>query len=191
MTRQSFMMQLRKKLKRLPPEEFEAAVSYYDEYFDEAGDDQKVIAELGSPSEVAAKIISEFAYESAGQRERRTGRVFFIVLLGIFAGPIALPVAITLFAVLLVIVITVFAVLISLGAAAAGLMVGGLAYAVASFAVIAREPMTTLFFLGFGLLSVGIGGALGIGTFWLSKHSVRGLTKLAAKLIRRDRRAES
>ena len=37
MTRNEFMAVLRKELKKLPQGEIDAAVDYYEEYFDEAG----------------------------------------------------------------------------------------------------------------------------------------------------------
>ena len=38
MTRKEYMEQLRKYLKRLPKEDYENAIEYFSEYFDEAGD---------------------------------------------------------------------------------------------------------------------------------------------------------
>ena len=37
MTRKEYMEQLRKYLKRLPKEDYENAIEYFSEYFDEAG----------------------------------------------------------------------------------------------------------------------------------------------------------
>jgi len=191
MTRQLFMAELMKKLNRLPHEEYYSAVSFYNEYFDEAGteNEQRVIAELGSPSEAAAKILSEFAVKSTdGEKKTNSLNVLGIVLLGIFAGPVALPVAIAAFAVLLALVVSVFAVLISLGAAAVALVLSGLVTALLSLLLLPGEPASTVFFLGAGLLTAGIGAAMGIVTYKLSEVCVKGLVKLSAGLINKGRR---
>ena len=41
MNREVFIDELRKELSKLPEEEVEAAVEYYEEYFDEAGEDNE------------------------------------------------------------------------------------------------------------------------------------------------------
>lgn len=62
MNRNEFMDVLKNKLNKLPKEEFENAIKYYEEYFDEAGseNENKVIEELGSPYAVSSQIIAEF-----------------------------------------------------------------------------------------------------------------------------------
>ena len=72
------MFQLRTKLKRLPQSDAEDAIAYYQGYFDDAGpeNEQEVIEELGSPSEVAGKIIREFAFkqlENQPDSKKRNG----------------------------------------------------------------------------------------------------------------------
>ncbi len=54
MDRESYLKKLRGKLRRLPAHELNAALVYYEEYFDEAGveNEQQVIQQLGSPSVV-------------------------------------------------------------------------------------------------------------------------------------------
>ena len=60
MTRNEFIAELRGRLAVLPPEERENALQYYEEYFDDAGpeNEQAVIQELGSPENVANRILS-------------------------------------------------------------------------------------------------------------------------------------
>lgn len=58
MTRLEFMKELEGLLFNIPLEEREEALSFYNGYFDDAGEDQEeaIINELGSPSRVAAMI---------------------------------------------------------------------------------------------------------------------------------------
>jgi uncharacterized membrane protein len=64
MTREEYLNELNKALKRIPKEERENAISYYREYFEDAGDEQEVIRELGEPKELARKILIECAEPS-------------------------------------------------------------------------------------------------------------------------------
>ena len=59
MTRTEYMKSLEKLLASLPESERRDALDYYDEYFDAAGTsrESETIAELGSPEEVAQKIL--------------------------------------------------------------------------------------------------------------------------------------
>lgn len=58
MNKQEFIRELRKELQDIPSKEQEEAVQYYEEYFEEAGEENEeaVIRELGSPARIAAVI---------------------------------------------------------------------------------------------------------------------------------------
>ena len=72
MNRKEYMERLDQLLLVLPEEEREEALQYYHDYFDDAGveDEEKVIRELGTPEEVAAKIRAGFAGESGEYSEQ-------------------------------------------------------------------------------------------------------------------------
>lgn len=61
MNKKDFLSRLSTALASLPPEERKAAMDYYEEFFTEAGEEneQSVIAEFGSPEELAKSIIEE------------------------------------------------------------------------------------------------------------------------------------
>ena len=58
MNREQFIAQLARLLQDLPPAERKEAIRYYQEYFDDAGEENEdaVIQELGSPGQVVASI---------------------------------------------------------------------------------------------------------------------------------------
>lgn len=72
MKRKEYMERLEQLLLVLPQEEREEALQYYSDYFDDAGieNEDRVIWELGSPEEVAAKIRAGFAGEFAEYSEQ-------------------------------------------------------------------------------------------------------------------------
>ena len=57
MDRKTFMRELEYLLQDINDEERKEALDYYESYFDEAGleNEQQVLAELGEPSQVAAR----------------------------------------------------------------------------------------------------------------------------------------
>lgn len=69
------MEQLRKYLKRLPKEDYENAIEYFSEYFDEAGpeNEQQVMKELGEPKEAARELLMNLLQESVGDGKENSG----------------------------------------------------------------------------------------------------------------------
>ena len=63
MTKSEYMKKLSYSLRRLPKEDFNQAIDYFEEYFAEAGEEneQQAIEDLGSPEDAAKD------YESGGK----------------------------------------------------------------------------------------------------------------------------
>jgi Predicted membrane protein len=61
MTRQDYLSELKEQLRSLPVEEQEEALEYYRGYFEDAGNDEEVMREFGTPEELAKSIVSKFA----------------------------------------------------------------------------------------------------------------------------------
>ncbi len=61
MTREEYMTALKNNIQSLTVDEQNEALQYYSDYFDDAGDDEKVMEELGSPEEVAKLIRERFS----------------------------------------------------------------------------------------------------------------------------------
>ena len=59
MTRTEYLAELEKYLKKLPRKDYEEAMDYFTEYFDEVGPEgeEAAIADLGSPKEAAHEIM--------------------------------------------------------------------------------------------------------------------------------------
>lgn len=61
MTREEYLNELKSSIMSLTTDEQAEAIEYYTDYFEEAGDDEKVMRELGTPEELAKTIIEKFA----------------------------------------------------------------------------------------------------------------------------------
>ena len=77
MNRVEFMAQLERLLIDLPENERQDALCYYNDYFDDAGEENegKVIQELGSPGKVAAIIRASYRNGSSGEDQESIQRM--------------------------------------------------------------------------------------------------------------------
>ena len=189
MSRHEFIDELKRRLRKLPYDEIKEAVDYYEGYFDDAGEEneQAALAELGSPAAVASQIIANFAVKEADvdQPVKKNWRSIWLVILALFASPIAVPVALAVGAVALALVISLLAVIISFFAAGVSVFAGGLASAAAGLFVIFQSVPTTMLYFGVGLILLGIGAAIVTATITLSKKCFTWLTKLVGGFILR------
>ncbi|HEL2383848.1 TPA: DUF4097 family beta strand repeat protein [Streptococcus suis] len=69
MTRAEYLNQLEQALTQLHPSTKQEALDYFNEYFDEKGDDQTAIAELGNPQEAAKEIIANLPEDALIAKE--------------------------------------------------------------------------------------------------------------------------
>ena len=157
MNKNEFLGELRHRLKRLPEEEIANAISYYEEYINEAGEsnEAKAIADLGGPGVVAAKIIGEYAAsDSADENRKSKGKgKLWIVILAICASPIAIPIV----AAIVMMVVALGISVASLILAAATFLLGGVIYVFVGIWALFHSFATGLFYMGAGLIVTALG----------------------------------
>ena len=179
MNKSEFLERLRNALFSVPQEERDAAMSYYEEFFSDAGEEneQAVIASLGSPEELARSIINEnrkdmeqpadssantdvsgFAPNTftppptpAQQKSGMTGgQVALIVVLLILTSPVWLGLLIGLFGMLIGIFAAVIAIIVGFGACGIAALTTGIA------AIFTGTPAVGLFAIGLALFFAGL-----------------------------------
>ena len=74
MTKSEYMKKLSYSLRRLPKEDFNQAIDYFEEYFAEAGEEneQQAIEDLGSPEDAAKELIMNLAEKNMEQPPQNT-----------------------------------------------------------------------------------------------------------------------
>lgn len=192
MNRTEFMAALRKELSRLSSEEIEAAIEYYEEYFDEAGpeNEQQVIESLGSPKKVAAQIRSEYGARILNEEmenppaRKKLSAVWWVVL-GICTSPISIP----LIGLAICGVVVAVAVAIAILAGIAGGIIGAVAFVAIGIISIPVAFSTALFFIGVGLASLAVLAILGALCILGIKAAVKAIARSAKRRGER-RRAE-
>ena len=77
MTKEEYIRELRARISHLPKEEQESALRYYMEYLEDAGDRpmEQIIEELGTPQQVAERIIADCAQSAVEEKSAHTGCV--------------------------------------------------------------------------------------------------------------------
>lgn len=165
MSKEKFINELRSKLRRLPKEEVDNVIAYYLDYFEDAGkDEEEVVKELDSPSTIASQILADYAF-SPDTEEKKTSSLnkISLIVLSIFAAPIALPLTFAFVMVLFAMLIVVVALIFSFGAVAVALFASGIAAFVAGILVFFQGPATGIFYIGVGLIVIALGIFAGIG----------------------------
>lgn len=188
MTRKEFIEKLKSEISKMPQEEIDAAIEYYEEYFDEAGreNEQEVLEQLGSPKKVAGQIKSEYAVRLFDEDDKPTVKkglsAAWYVVLGVCSAPVSIPLAIALgvlaiaiFASVLGCVAAIFAAIIACFAAAIAFIVFGV------MAVPVAVP-TALLFLGSGIGLLGFMAAMGM----LLAMAVRAGIRAMIRAVRRN-----
>lgn len=156
MTREQFLMELRKKLKRLPKDEIDNVMTYYIEYFEDCDKtDEEAVRELGSPSAISSQILANYAFDDKKESGGIANKILLIIL-AIFAAPVALPLAIAGVGVLFAIAVAIGTVLLALIITVIAFFAAGVGVCIAGAAVIFQGPATSVFYIGAGLIILGI-----------------------------------
>lgn len=197
MNKEEYLKKLRLKIKKLPKQEIDEAINYYHEYFEEAGEEntESVVARLGSPSHVASQILADYAVKDLDTENSSTKKSFsaiWFIILAILASPIALPLLVVVIIFALTLILVCGVTILTLFIFVVGLPISGFVSTIAGFAVIFQHWQTAIFFIGIGLVAVGIGMLLYSPIAYFSKNVSSGLVKLLKRLVDRitNRRKE-
>ena len=153
LTKEEYLAQLKKYLKRLPKEDYNNAMDYFTEYFEDAGPEGEaaLIQELGTPKEAAYEIL-----EKRKDPDTPIWKIIFLTFLSICAAPIGGALALTIIALALAGVLVIVAGLLaifSFGIAFA--LVGGKLF-IRGIIAITASPSGASLISGAGLFSIGI-----------------------------------
>lgn len=189
MNRTEYMERLQHRLRRLPKEDYERAIAYFTEYFEEAGPEQEAqaIEDLGSPELAADQIIRDFAVENAAEPAGDVKKGFsalWIGILAVFAAPVALPLALAFGAVLLAFVLVVVALLFSVFLIAVSVTVSAIPCVLVSFWLLFTSFADGLATLGFGLILMGVGILMTLLSFFFTRWGLHGMTRLFGSIVK-------
>lgn len=196
-----FLSELQKNLSKLPKEEIDAAVDFYEEYFNEALDycdseaerdkmEEMLIKEAGTPQQVASRIKAEYAAkyldnddnggEENGGPKNKLSAIWWIVI-GICSAPVSIPVAVVTVCCIIGIFAILIAVTISIYAAIIGIGIGGLAAAAVAIVAIGGSAATAALFTGFALMGIAFAAVTGYGAVVGTRALIRAIGRSFSK----------
>lgn len=190
MTREEYMAKLQKYLRKLPKQDYEDAIEYFNEYFSDADEEgqQKLMEELGTPKQAAADLMCNLLDRKIKEQDDNTEEkkskkgITVLAVLIILSTPVTIPLFVAMLAVLLAVIITVACVIISdFIFAFCVLLIGGklLLRGLVSFPYSVSGALTIT---GCALLGIGCAILLYILGIYLCKWTSMLLVRLARKL---------
>lgn len=188
MTRTEYLAKLDRYLHRLPEKDYQEAMDYFTEYFDEAGpeNEAQVMTELGTPKEAAQDLLEQL-WDKEEDREpsRSKFRGLRLALLTLIVAPLSLLAILVAVPLVIAFLATILAFVVS----ALASLLGG----VAVLAVFIWESMTLpgltpaamAMGIGAGFLIMGLMLLLYLIFIGLSKVVTRFLITIIRRLTRR------
>ncbi|MDO4772054.1 MAG: DUF1700 domain-containing protein [Bacillota bacterium] len=176
MTRESYLKELSKHLKKLPKQDFDDAMNHFQECFDEVGAEGEadLMKEWGSPENLAGETIANLLNQELGGRElidtlelesgpktkkdKSLKKIMLLSALCILAAPIGLPLTIAIFAMFFSAIIVIFSLLFALACACIAAFAMTAKLLVAAVLVFSTSSSAALILIGMGIL--GISAAL-------------------------------
>ena len=193
MTKVEYLAKLDKYLRKLPKEDYQEAMDYFSEYFEEAGpeNEAQVIAELGTPKEAARDIISRLLDEKIIDQEKtpksRVSMVW-LAILAILSAPVTLPLALFLFLAVITILalgVAAIAVVLSLGVA---FLTSEIYMLFDSWSYLNISFSATALSFGLGLLALGLSLLALLAAGAVCKVVGRSIVNLARKTENKRRK---
>ncbi|MCL1878329.1 MAG: DUF1700 domain-containing protein [Defluviitaleaceae bacterium] len=196
MNKAEYLQKLEQKLRVLPEDERRDALNYHDEYISDAGDENTAISQLGTPGEVAAIILAQSvsgeknpqsAQNPDGPKESAFSgmKTAMIVILSLFALPLAFPVVITVASIGFALVITLATLVFTFAVTGAALLFAGAAGILFFPFLLFQNFGHAMFLLGNGLISVGLGILLIKLTVVVMRRGFPAISRFVSKKILR------
>ena len=197
MNRIEYMTKLASLLQDIPEVERRDAMKYYNDYFDEAGEEneEQVIREFGAPEEVAENIKAdlkgktentthgqqeEYQYGTSDNQKKknaRIGKIVLIVALAIIIGPVLIPIIGGILAAGLAMVLTIIVGVFALVIAGAAIAIVGISLVISGSVILLPQTAAGLALIGSGLIIMVLGVVATVGFGKLCEVVLRGLAK--------------
>ena len=89
-TKDEYLAELSRYLHKLPQDDYESAMAYFREYFEEAGPENEAQAmrDLGTPKEAASEILQNLLHDDNGARKNDTARTLKIAAIAMLLSPL-------------------------------------------------------------------------------------------------------
>ena len=157
-TKDEYLAELSRYLHKLPQDDYESAMAYFREYFEEAGpeNEAQAIRDLGTPKEAASEILQNLLHEDSA-RKSDTARTLKIAAIAMLLSPIGWLGLLFGGIFLVVAAAMIFAIIVSAVAVDAALFYSGGCLILAAFGMISESLSAAAVISGGGILAIGAG----------------------------------
>lgn len=187
MNKAEFLRVLEENLSKLPVEERLSAMEYYKEYLDEAGNEneEEAIKRLGNPVQLARQLMADFItkeVEEKPMKPKQSFQAFWIVIVALFASPIALPIALSIAGLGFGAIITVGSVFFAGAIVAVVFLVVAIILGGVGIGTLFVHPASGIIAIGGGCVLLGVGILISILVYVVVGRGIpaiiKGITKL-------------
>ena len=195
MTKQEFVIKLRKKLSGLPRQEIDERINFYvemiDDRIEEGLTEEQAVADIGTVGEIATQIISDIPLGKIAKeriKPQRQLEAWEIVLL-VLGAPIWLSIVVALVSVVFSLYMVLWSVIVSFWAVLVSVAVCAPALVIAAIvAAIGGNGWNAVLLVGGSIVCAGCAMLFYLGckyatkgAIWLSKQIVVGIKKCFVK----------
>ena len=195
MTKREFLEALNDELLPLSEDERSAAIKYYSDYIDDAGEENlaAVLEELGSPSQVAASIKADAeigrnvppqpkqAPQQVAPQPKRNGMSAWGLVLLIVLSPVWIP----LLAAVGGIILGLFGTFIGMLVAGVVMVLVAIALVIIGIITMLETPMVGLLLIGVSMLIAGIGVLMVLVSVFLCATVIPVMVRGVVRVFRR------
>lgn len=152
------------ELQELPEDDRFDLIQYYEEYFLDSGKTiEKILEEYGTPKQCALKLkinyFSELDDSNGGKVNTRSSkrqvRLIWMVIIGLCASPLLIPLAIGFVAVIFGLLLALLAIIVAIYVGCISILGVGLFAIISGIGILGQSVISGLFFIGIGLFATG------------------------------------
>lgn len=192
MTRTEYLAQLERYLKKLPKEDYDEVMDYFTELFEDAGaeGEAELMDNLGSPKEAAHEVMADLLDKKLSADSKSTSRrqLILLIVLGILAAPVGLPILLIPVMILFVMFMTIMSAIVGLAAVTFGVFALGAHVIWDSLPLFGTSLPAFLLTFGGGLLAIGLACLIFMGIFYVTRWGFKLLIHLGTFFINKMKR---
>ena len=189
MNKEEYLTRLQYCISQLPPVEAQNTMQYYREYFDDAGEENfaSVMAELGTPEQLAAKICSSYGINyQQPVNENNTSKAVIIAIIAVLTCPIWFTAGIVILSLVFSLFMVILSLIFSAGVVGICLIFAGLLVFAAGFPTLFTHVPTGTMLIGAGLVLCAVGILFSLLLIWMilgTKNLISFIIKKIKKFI--------
>ncbi|MGF2384501.1 DUF1700 domain-containing protein [Lentilactobacillus otakiensis] len=162
-----YIEEFRALLGQLSPEERDEAVDFYTEYLQDGGYDSydDCIRELGTPHQLARKVLADYSIrtletptsaKSRKQQPKNDVKTIWLIILALLSTPVTIPLALGLAGLIFAAIVVSGSLIVAVLAIFFAIIVVGITGFVVGLGTLFSSFWTGIFYVGMGLMVIGV-----------------------------------